>query len=339
MERTRLGAGPIMETITGIAIAIVVFTGGLQSIAGQIEIGQFFSFLTALMLAYQPVRALASVNIGIQEGLTAAERIYKLLDNKDFITNKEGSKEFQITNAGVKFKNLSFKYSDGTQALKNINVTINGGTKVALVGPSGGGKSTFINLIPRFYDPQEGCVEIDSQNIKDVTIQSLRRHIAMVSQDVVLFDDTVKANIAYGNIEASNKEILEASKLANCHEFIEDLQNKYETLIGENGVKLSGGQKQRISIARAILKKSSIILLDEATSSLDTESEKKVQDAINNLTQSKTTIIIAHRLSTINKVDKILVIKDGELIEEGSHRSLIDNSIMYKKLYEQQQLL
>ena len=339
MERTRLGAGPIMETITGIAIAIVVFTGGLQSIAGQIEIGQFFSFLTALMLAYQPVRALASVNIGIQEGLTAAERIYKLLDNKDFITNKEGSKEFQITNAGVKLKNLSFKYSDGTQALKNINATINGGTKVALVGPSGGGKSTFINLIPRFYDPQEGCVEIDSQNIKDVTIQSLRRHIAMVSQDVVLFDDTVKANIAYGNIEASDKEILEASKLANCHEFIEDLQNKYETLIGENGVKLSGGQKQRISIARAILKKSSIILLDEATSSLDTESEKKVQDAINNLTQSKTTIIIAHRLSTINKVDKIFVIKDGELIEEGSHRSLIDNSIMYKKLYEQQQLL
>tara|TARA_B100002051_G_C16736147_1_gene641323 strand:+ start:1332 stop:3065 length:1734 start_codon:yes stop_codon:yes gene_type:complete len=339
MERTRLGAGPIMETITGIAIAIVVFTGGLQSIAGQIEIGQFFSFLTALMLAYQPVRALASVNIGIQEGLTAAERIYKLLDNKDFITNKEGSKEFQITNADVKLKNLSFKYSDGTQALKNINATINGGTKVALVGPSGGGKSTFINLIPRFYDPQEGCVEIDSQNIKDVTIQSLRRHIAMVSQDVVLFDDTVKANIAYGNIEASDKEILEASKLANCHEFIEDLQNKYETLIGENGVKLSGGQKQRISIARAILKKSSIILLDEATSSLDTESEKKVQDAINNLTQSKTTIIIAHRLSTINKVDKILVIKDGELIEEGSHRSLIDNSIMYKKLYEQQQLL
>ena len=339
MERTRLGAGPIMETITGIAIAIVVFTGGLQSIAGQIEIGQFFSFLTALMLAYQPVRALASVNIGIQEGLTAAERIYKLLDNKDFITNKEGSKEFQITNAGVKLKNLSFKYSDGTQALKNINATINGGTKVALVGPSGGGKSTFINLIPRFYDPQEGCVEIDSQNIKDVTIQSLRRHIAMVSQDVVLFDDTVKANIAYGNIEASDKEILEASKLANCHDFIEDLQNKYETLIGENGVKLSGGQKQRISIARAILKKSSIILLDEATSSLDTESEKKVQDAINNLTQSKTTIIIAHRLSTINKVDKILVIKDGKLIEEGSHKSLIDNSIMYKKLYEQQQLL
>ena len=338
MERTRLGAGPIMETITGIAIAIVVFTGGLQSIAGQIEIGQFFSFLTALMLAYQPVRALASVNIGIQEGLTAAERIYKLLDNKDFITNKEGSKEFQITNADVKLKNLSFKYSDGTQALKNINATINGGTKVALVGPSGGGKSTFINLIPRFYDPQEGCVEMNSQNIKDVTIQSLRRHIAMVSQDVVLFDDTVKANIAYGNIEASDKEILEASKLANCHEFIEDLQNKYETLIGENGVKLSGGQKQRILIARAILKKSSIILLDEATSSLDTESEK-VQDAINNLTQSKTTIIIAHRLSTINKVDKILVIKDGELIEEGSHRSLIDNSIMYKKLYEQQQLL
>ncbi len=339
MERTRLGAGPIMETITGFAIAIVVFTGGLQSIAGQIEIGQFFSFLTALMLAYQPVRALASVNIGIQEGLTAADRIYKLLDNKDFITNKEGSKEFIINKANVSFKNLSFKYSDGTQALKNINANIEGGTKVALVGPSGGGKSTFINLIPRFYDPQQGCIEIDSQNIKDVTIQSLRKHMAMVSQDVILFDDTVKANIAYGNIEATDEEILEASKQANCHEFIEELQNKYETLIGENGVKLSGGQKQRISIARAILKKSSIILLDEATSSLDTESEKRVQDAINKLTESKTTIIIAHRLSTISEVDKIFVIKDGELIEEGTHKNLINNSIMYKKLYEQQQLL
>ena len=339
MERTRLGAGPIMETITGFAIAIVVFTGGLQSIAGQIEIGQFFSFLTALMLAYQPVRALASVNIGIQEGLTAADRIYKLLDNKDFITNKEGSKEFIIGKANVSLKNLSFKYSDGTQALKNINAHIEGGTKVALVGPSGGGKSTFINLIPRFYDPQQGYIEIDSQNIKDVTIQSLRKHMAMVSQDVILFDDTVKANIAYGNIEATDEDILEASKQANCHEFIEELQNKYETLIGENGVKLSGGQKQRISIARAILKKSSIILLDEATSSLDTESEKRVQDAINNLTESKTTIIIAHRLSTISKVDKIFVIKDGELIEEGSHKNLINNSTMYKKLYEQQQLL
>ena len=339
MERTRLGAGPIMETITGFAIAIVVFTGGLQSISGQIEIGQFFSFLTALMLAYQPVRALASVNIGIQEGLTAADRIYRLLDNKDFITNKEGSKEFIIGKANVSLKNLSFKYSDGTQALKNINAHIEGGTKVALVGPSGGGKSTFINLIPRFYDPQQGHIEIDSQNIKDVTIQSLRKHMAMVSQDVILFDDTVKANIAYGNIEATDEDILEASKQANCHEFIEELQNKYETLIGENGVKLSGGQKQRISIARAILKKSSIILLDEATSSLDTESEKRVQDAINNLTESKTTIIIAHRLSTISKVDKIFVIKDGELIEEGSHKNLINNSIMYKKLYEQQQLL
>ena len=339
MERTRLGAGPIMETITGFAIAIVVFTGGLQSISGQIEIGQFFSFLTALMLAYQPVRALASVNIGIQEGLTAADRIYRLLDNKDFITNKEGSKEFIIGKANVSLKNLSFKYSDGTQALKNINAHIEGGTKVALVGPSGGGKSTFINLIPRFYDPQQGYIEIDSQNIKDVTIQSLRKHMAMVSQDVILFDDTVKANIAYGNIEATDEDILEASKQANCHEFIEELQNKYETLIGENGVKLSGGQKQRISIARAILKKSSIILLDEATSSLDTESEKRVQDAINNLTESKTTIIIAHRLSTISKVDKIFVIKDGELIEEGSHKNLINNSIMYKKLYEQQQLL
>ena len=339
MEKTRLGASPIMETITGFAIAIVVFTGGLQSIAGQIEMGKFFSFLTALMLAYQPVRSLASVNIGIQEGLTAANRIYQLLDNKDFIVNKEGSKEFEIKNADVQLKNLSFKYPDGTKALKNINASIEGGTKVALVGPSGGGKSTFINLIPRFYDPQEGHVEIDNQNIKDVTIQSLRKHIAMVSQDVILFDDTVKANIAYGNIEATEKEILEASRQANCHEFIEGLKDKYETNIGENGVKLSGGQKQRISIARAILKKSSIILLDEATSSLDTESEKKVQDAINNLTESKTTIIIAHRLSTISKVDKILVIKEGELIEEGNHKNLIDNSIIYKRLYEQQQLL
>ena len=336
VERTRLGSAPVMETITGFAIAIVVFVGGYLSINNQIEIGSFFSFLTALMLAYQPVRALAGVNIGINEGLIAAKRIYELLDNQDIVSPNTDKKNLEIINKEIEFSNISFKYPDGTLALKDINIKIKGGSTVALVGKSGSGKTSFINLIPKFYNPTSGTVTIDNQNINEVSLNSLRKEIALVPQDTILFDDTVKANIAYGKFDASEEEIINASKNAAADEFIKNLPNGYETIVGENGVKLSGGQKQRISIARAMLKNSSIILLDEATSALDTESESKVKHAIDNLKKDRTTIIIAHRLSTIKNADKILLLHDGELIDQGTHEELIIKSKNYQKLYNQQ---
>ena len=336
VERTRLGATPIMETITGIAIAIVVFAGGYLSIKDEIEVGSFFSFLTALMLAYQPVRALASVNIGINEGLIAAKRIYELLDNQNNISNDPKKNNLVIKNKNIAFENVSFIYPDGTQALRNITFSIKGGSTIALVGKSGSGKSSFINLIPRFYNVSEGKISIDEQNINEVNLSSLRKEIALVSQETVLFDDTVEANIRYGRLDASKEEVLAASKNAAADEFIKELPNGYSTIIGENGVKLSGGQKQRISIARAMLKNSSIILLDEATSALDSESETKIKYAIDNLIKNRTTIIIAHRLSTIKNANKILVLSDGKLVSEGTHNELIEKSELYKKLYNQE---
>ena len=336
VERTRFGAAPVMETITGFAIAIVVLAGGFLSIENKIEIGSFFSFLTALMLAYQPVRALSGVNIGINEGLVAAKRIYELLDNQDLVNKNVNLKDLNITNKNIEFKNVNFVYPDGTEALKKISTKIYGGSSVALVGKSGSGKTSFINLIPKFYNISSGSIEIDSQNINKINLHSLRREIALVSQDTILFDDTVKANISYGKIDASNKEILEASKNAAADEFIKELPNGYDTIIGENGVKLSGGQKQRISIARAMLKNSSIILLDEATSALDTESESKVKFAIDNLIKNRTTIIIAHRLSTIKNADKIIVMSEGCIEDEGTHEELLIKSKTYKKLYNQE---
>jgi subfamily B ATP-binding cassette protein MsbA len=336
VERTRLGATPIMETITGIAIAIVVFAGGYLSIKDEIEVGSFFSFLTALMLAYQPVRALASVNIGINEGLIAAKRIYELLDNQNNISNDPKKNNLVIKNKNIAFENVSFIYPDGTQALRNITFSIKGGSTIALVGKSGSGKSSFINLIPRFYNVSEGKISIDEQNINEVNLSSLRKEIALVSQETVLFDDTVEANIRYGRIDASKEEVLAASKNAAADEFIKELPNGYSTIIGENGVKLSGGQKQRISIARAMLKNSSIILLDEATSALDSESETKIKYAVDNLIKNRTTIIIAHRLSTIKNANKILVLSDGNLVAEGTHNELIEKSELYKKLYNQE---
>jgi len=336
VEKTRLGAGPIMETITGLAIGIVVFAGGYLSIKNQIEIGSFFSFLTALMLAYQPVRALAGVNIGINEGITAAKRIYKMLDSVNKIVDSPNAKILNIKNKNIVFKNVSFSYPNGTKALNNISTKITGGTTLALVGKSGSGKSSFINLIPRFYNITNGTIEIDDQDINNVTIGSLRKEIALVSQDTMLFDDTIKANIAYGKINATDEEILEASQNASAHEFIEKLPLGYETIIGENGVKLSGGQKQRLSIARAILKKSSIILLDEATSALDNESETKVKFAIDNLIKNTTTIVIAHRLSTIINSNKIILLNEGNLEAEGTHEELLKKSSTYLKLYEQE---
>jgi len=336
VEQTRLGAGPIMEVISAIAIAVVVFFAGYRSMQGAITLGEFVSFLAALMLAYQPVRALAGINIGIQEGISAAKRIYELIDQKNEIYHDENAPSLKLINASIEFKNISFTYPDGTQALKNLSAKIEGGTKVGLVGVSGSGKTTFLNLIPRFFHLKTGSIFIDNQNINDINLNSLRKEISLVSQDVILFDDTIKANILYGNALASNEEIIKACKFAAAQDFVEKLPNKYETIIGENGIKLSGGQKQRLSIARAILKNSSIILLDEATSSLDSESESVIQKAIENLTKNKTTIIIAHRLSTVMNCDKILVFENGKIIGEGKHEFLVNNSLTYKKLYEKQ---
>ena len=338
VEQTRHRAGPIMETINAFAIALVILFAGYRSIQGEMEIGQFVSFLTALMMAYQPIKALAGINLVIQEGLTAAKRIYEIIDQKNEVYQNDELNELKISKGEIQLTNVSFKYPDGTKALRNLSIHINGKTSVALVGPSGGGKSTILNLIPRFYNLEEGNIKIDSQDINHVQLKSLREKISLVSQDIVLFDDTIKANISYGNIAATDEEIIEAAKKAAAHEFIQNLKDGYNTVIGEAGVKLSGGQKQRLSIARAILKNSPIILLDEATSALDTESESQVQKAIENLISDKTTIIIAHRLSTIKNVNKIFVIDNGCVAEQGSHEELITNSIIYKKLYDQQNL-
>jgi ATP-binding cassette, subfamily B, bacterial MsbA len=336
VEQTRLGAGPIMEIISAIAIAIVVFFAGYRSMQGAITLGEFVSFLAALMLAYQPVRALAGINVGIQEGIAAAKRIYEIIDQRNEIYNDENAPSLKLKNATLEFKNISFTYPDGTHALKNLSAKIEGGRKVGLVGISGSGKTTFLNLIPRFFNLEHGTILIDDQNINSINLNSLRKEISIVSQDVILFDDTIRSNILYGNASASDDEIINACKFAAAQDFIEKLPNKYETIIGENGIKLSGGQKQRLSIARAILKDSPIILLDEATSSLDSDSEAVIQKAIENLTKNKTTIIIAHRLSTIMNCDKILVFDSGQIVDEGSHEFLVKNSLIYKNLYEKQ---
>lgn len=338
VEKTRLGSAPLMEILTGFAVALVVFAGGYRSMNGQLEIGAFFSFLTALMLAYQPVRALAGINVALQEGFSAATRIFKILDEQVFIKDKADASELKINNGAIKFHNVSMRYRNGPNVLSNINLTIKGKSKVALVGSSGGGKSTILNLIPRFYDPKEGYISIDNQNISQVKLETLRKEIALVSQDIIMFDDTIKNNLIFANFEASENDIVNACIKANCHNFISEMKDGYNTVVGENGVKLSGGQKQRISIARAILKNSSIILLDEATSALDTESEKIVQEAMNNLSEDKTTVTIAHRLSTIKSSDLIYVIDKGQVVEEGTHDQLLKLNKIYKKLCDQQTL-
>ena len=338
VEKTRLGSAPIMEILTGFAVALVVFAGGYRSMNGQLEIGAFFSFLTALMLAYQPVRALAGINVALQEGFSAATRIFKILDEQVLIQDSPNASELKIDNGAIEFHNVSMRYRNGPNVLSNINLTIKGKSKVALVGSSGGGKSTILNLIPRFYDPKEGYISVDNQNISQVTIETLRKEIALVSQDIIMFDDTIKNNLIFANFEASENDIVNACIKANCHNFISEMKDGYNTVVGENGVKLSGGQKQRISIARAILKNSSIILLDEATSALDTESEKIVQEAMNNLSEDKTTVTIAHRLSTIKNSDLIYVIDKGKVVEEGTHDQLLNLNKIYKKLCDQQTL-
>ena len=330
-------ATPIMETLTGFMIAGFIFYSGKLISTGELEINNFFSFLAAMMLAYQPIRSLATINMAAYQGAAAAKRIFTVIDNPIETKNDESLPSLSIGKCNINFENVSFHYvNTEAKAIKKINLEIKGGSMSAFVGQSGAGKSTIINLLPRFYRPQEGKILIDRQNIHEVSLFSLRRNISLVSQDVILFDSSIKANIGYANPTASNNEIFEACQFAAADEFIEKLPKGYETLIGENGIRLSGGQKQRISIARAILKKSPIILLDEATSSLDADSEQIVQNAITNLTKNKTTLVIAHRLSTIHNADKIFVLKDGAIIETGSHISLMQSSKEYKSLYEKQ---
>ena len=328
---------PIMETLTGVMIAVLIFYSGILMSRGELDINNFFSFLAAMMLAYQPVRSLSTLNMVLNQGLSAASRILPIIDQKNNINDSSSAELIQVKNSNIKFQNVNFSYeiSEG-QTLNSINLEFEGGKMTSLVGHSGSGKSTIMNLIPRFYDVQSGEIFIDDQSINKLTIKSLRDQISMVSQETTLFDDTIKNNIKYAKENATDDEIYHVAKLSFCEEFISNLPDKYETLIGENGVRLSGGEKQRLSIARAMLKKSSVILLDEATSSLDSETETKIQEALNILTKNKTTIVIAHRLSTILNSNNIYLIDSGKVIENGKHEDLMHKSELYRSFYEKQ---
>ena len=329
---------PIMETLTGIMIAILIFYSGKLMMQNELEINNFFSFLAAMMLAYQPVRSLSTLNMVLNQGLSAASRILPIIDNKNKIKDIEEAKNLIFKNAEINFKNVKFSYSSNSEdkVLNGINLKFSGGQMTSLVGHSGAGKSTILNLIPRFYDISDGDITIDDQSIYKTKIESLRNNISLVSQETTLFDDTIKNNIKYANVDATDEEILKVAKLSYCDEFINLLPKKYDTIIGENGIRLSGGEKQRISIARAMMKKSSIILLDEATSSLDSEIESKIQEALSILTKNRTTIVIAHRLSTILNSNNIFVIDSGNVVASGNHDELLQNSELYKNFYEKQ---
>ena len=329
---------PIMETLTGIMIAVLLIYSGTLINNDELEINNFFSFLAAMMLAYQPVRALAGLNISINQGLTAAKRVLPIVDIENEIKDNKNYPNLIFKNGKINFSNIDFNYNIETDksALTKINLDIPGGKTTALVGPSGSGKSTILSLIPRFYDPQNGEIKIDNQIIKDVNLSSLRKHISLVSQETTLFDDTIKNNLLYAKPDASMENLEKAANDSFSMEFISELPDKFETIIGENGLRLSGGQKQRISIARAMLKNSSIILLDEATSALDSETEEKIQNAIQRLTKNKTTVIIAHRLSTILNSNLIYVIENGKVVDKGTHKTLLANSETYKNFYQKQ---
>ena len=330
-------ASPIMEVLTGIMIAFLIYLSAILISKNELEVSNFFSFLAAMMLAYQPVRSLATLNIAIQQGLAGAKRVLPIIDQIPEIRDKKDSKKLIVENGEINFDNVNFNYSkNGSSVLNSVNLNIPGKKMTALVGHSGAGKSTILNLIPRFYDANSGDIKIDKQSIYNSSISSLRKNISLVSQDTTLFDDTILNNIAYANTNASIAEIKEAAKYSFAEEFIEKLPNKYDTLIGENGIRLSGGEKQRLSIARAILKESPIILLDEATSSLDAATEDKIQKAISFLTKGRTTIVIAHRLSTILNSDVIYVIDKGQVIDRGKHNDLVKTSETYKNFYEKQ---
>ena len=330
-------ASPIMEILTGIMIALLIYFSGKLIINGELEINNFFSFLAAMMLAYQPVRALATLNLSINTGLSAAKRILPIIDTKNKIVEKENNVEFKINKGEIKFENCSFKYNKSENlVLDSLNISLAGGKMTALVGYTGAGKSSILNLIPRFYDCDEGDIKIDNQSIYSIKIKDLRKNISLVTQDVTLFDDTIKNNILYANPTASEKEFFDVARKSSVSDFVDKLPQQFDTVIGENGIRLSGGEKQRISIARAMLKKSPVILLDEATSSLDAETESKIQTAMEILTKNKTTLVIAHRLSTILNANKIFVIDKGKISDSGTHAELIESSKIYKNFYQKQ---
>ena len=331
---------PLMETLGGLAIAVIIYTGGSQVISGTTTPGTFFSFLTALLMAYQPIKSLASLNATLQMAMAAAERIFNIIDTKPLIIEKQNNKDIHLKNDttyNVKFSDVTFAYeSSNKNILSNINLNIKRGEKIALVGYSGAGKTTLLNLLPRFYEIKRGRITINDIDIKDLSFSFLRNHFSLVSQDIVLFDDTIKYNICYGQNSINNKQILEACKKANCEEFIKKFPKGINENIGEKGVKLSGGQKQRIAIARAFLKNSPFLLLDEATSSLDSRSEKKIQTSLANLMKNKTSLVIAHRLSTIIDANKIILLHNGKVVEIDNHKNLLKKSKIYKNLYELQ---
>ena len=337
IESVVIRAAPIMETLTGIMVAGIILYAGTLISKDELEINNFFSFLAAMMLAYQPVRALATLNMGINQGLAAAKRILPIIDLENEVADNYKNQKLKIDVGEIKFNNVNFHYNKNeNQVLNDVNLTIEGGSMTSLVGHSGAGKSSILNLIPRFYDIDKGNIKIDNQPINEVSIKSLRNNISLVNQDITLFDDTIKNNIAYANLEASHDDIVKAAELSFCLEFIEKLPEKFNTIIGENGFRLSGGEKQRLSIARAMLKKSKIILLDEATSSLDAETENKIQNALNLLTKNRTTLVIAHRLSTIMNSKKIYVIDSGKVAAEGDHSTLLKTSEIYNNFYKKQ---
>jgi len=334
--RTRSRASPMMETLGGTAIAIVILYGGHQVISGARTPGALFSFITALLLAYQPLKSLANLNASLQEGLAVAQRIFEVLDVEPTIRDRPGARPLSISGGEIRFDNVSFSYVPGAVAIDGVSLTIPAGRTVALVGPSGAGKSTILNLIPRFFDVGAGTIAIDGQDVRSVTLASLRGSIALVAQEVSLFDDTVQANIAYGRFGASIEEIEDAARAAAADAFIRELPQGYDTLVGEHGIRLSGGQRQRIAIARAMLKNAPILLLDEATSALDSESERQVQSALKTLIRGRTTLVIAHRLSTVHLADLIYVIDRGVVVEIGRHQELVSRDGLYARLYATQ---
>jgi subfamily B ATP-binding cassette protein MsbA len=338
MRNTRVGAisHPLMEFLGGVGISLVVWYGGSQVLAGKSTPGTFFSFLTALIMIYEPIKGISKINNALQQGIAAAERVFDVLDVDSEVVEKMDALKLDPVRDKIEFRNVSFRYDSQTVVLKDINLQVKTGEVLALVGSSGGGKSTLVNLLPRFYDVSEGSLTIDNTDIRDVTLKSLRSQIGIVTQQTILFNDTIRNNIAYGSPGATFDQIRTAARAAHALNFIQQLPNGFDTVIGESGARLSGGERQRISIARAILKNAPILILDEATSSLDTESEREVQQAIENLVQSRTTFVIAHRLSTIRNAHRIIVIQDGRIVEEGTHETLLPLGGVYKMLYDMQ---
>jgi len=330
---TRALSSPIMETLGGVAVTVVIVYGGYRVIDEATTTGSFFSFITALMMAYQPMKRLAKLNTSLQEGLAGASRLFDVLDTASAIVDKPGAKPLVVTGGTIECDNVTFAYGDDTPALRDLTLTVPAGKTVALVGASGAGKSTVMNLIPRFYDVNAGAIRIDGQDVRDVTAASLRENISWVSQEVVLFDDTVRANIGFGRPGASDADIQQAARMAAADDFIRDLPEGYDTVVGQRGLKLSGGQRQRLAIARAMLKNAPILLLDEATSALDTESERRVQAALETLMKGRTTLVIAHRLSTVVNADIIYVMDGGRVIEQGHHEDLLARDGAYARLY------